>query len=170
MPIYEAALQGAFLALDHEVQRAHLPPLVAVGCVDVEHGSHWTATPLVKLLKLPASGRGQPVHLQVTLDGDTLVWTRIIGSVTLETRQQAMASSIEERTGLGRIVFRLKVEDGALLYRQTSLSIGGIRLPRGIAPHVAACVSAATGGWYVEVRVTWRSHLVCRYAGRMAVA
>ena len=167
---YEAALGEAFLALDPEVQRAHLAPLVAVGTLDVEHGSHWTAKPLVKLLRLPNAGRSQPVQLVVTTDGDALVWTRRIGNVDLRTRQSRAGSCIVERSGLGRMVFRLLAEQGDLRYRQTALSLAGIRVPGIIAPHVEARVSALPGGWHVEVRVTWRTHLVCQYAGKMAVA
>ena len=167
---YEVALQDAFFALDPEVRRAHLAPLVAAGSVDVEHGSHWLAKRLVRLLKLPDAGRATPVRLEVTTRGDELLWARRIGSVSLCTRQQAVGSGIEERAGLGTIAFRLEAKDGALLYRQTSFRVAGIHLPSAIAPHVDARVSAVAGGWHVEVRVTWRTHLVCRYAGRMGVA
>ncbi len=167
---YETALREAFLALDPEVQRAHLPPLVATGILDVEHGSHPLTKPLVKLMNLPRAGRAQAVRLEVTTDGDELIWMRRIGDVSLHTRQSAAGSCIVERSGLGRIVFRLRAEHGHLLYRQTAMTVAGIRVPRIIAPHVEARVSAAPGGWQVDVRVTWRTHLVCRYAGRMAVA
>lgn len=167
---YEAVLREAFLALDPEVQRAHLPPLVATGTLDVEHGSHPVTKPLVKLMNLPRAGRSQTVRLEVTIDGAELIWMRRIGDVSLHTRQGAAGSCIVERSGLGRIVFRLRAEHGNLLYRQTAMTIAGIRVPGIIAPHVDARVSAAPGGWHVDVRVTWRTHLVCRYAGRMAVA
>lgn len=167
---YETALREAFVALAPEVQRAHLAPLVATGTIDVEHGSYPITKPLVKLMKLPRAGRAQAVRLEVTADGEDLIWMRRIGDVSLNTRQSAAGSCIVERSGPGRIVFRLRVEDGNLLYRQTALTVAGIRVPRAIAPQVEARVSAAPGGWQVDVHVTWRTHLVCRYAGRMAVA
>ena len=167
---YEAALQGEFLALDPEVRRAHLAPLVAVGSMDVEHGSHWLAKRLVPVLKLPHAGPATPVRLEVTAEADQLLWSRRIGSVDLRTRQQAVGAGIEEHAGLGTITFQLRTEQGSLLYRQTSLRVAGIPVPRTIAPQVEARVSGLTGGWHVEVRVTWRTHLVCRYAGRMTLA
>ena len=167
---YEAVLQEAFLALDPEVRRAHLAPLVATGSVDVEHGSHWMAKRLVTPLRLPAAGPSQPVRLEVTNDAGELRWSRRIGSVSLCTRQHAVGACIEERVGLGAIVFRLRAENGALLYRQTSFRVVGILVPSAMAPQVDARVSSVAGGWRVDVRVTWRTHLVCRYAGRMAVA
>lgn len=170
MPIYEAALQDAFLALDPQVQRAHLAPLVATGTIDVEHGSHPITKPLVKLMKLPRAGHAQTVWLEVRTEGDEVIWMRRIGDVSLHTRQVAAGACIVERSGLGRIVFRLRAEHGHLLYRQTAMTVAGIRVPGLIAPHVEARVSALPGGWHVDVRVTWRTHLVCRYAGKMAVA
>ena len=167
---YETALQDAFLALDPEVRRAHLAPLVAVGNVDVEHGSHWLAQPLIRILRLPTAGRLEPVRLDVTRDGDELVWSRRIGSLDLRTRQRAAGSGIEERVGPGTIVFDLIAENGALRYRQTSFKVARIPVPPAIAPQVDARVSAEAGGWRVDVRVTWRTHLVCRYAGRMTAA
>ena len=77
---YYAALDRAFEGLDPEVRRAHIAPLVAVGSVDVEHGSHWLARRLVTALKLPSAGPAQPVRLEVTAEGDELLWSRRIGS------------------------------------------------------------------------------------------
>jgi hypothetical protein len=167
---YEVALKDGFFALDPEVQRAHLAPLVATGRFDVERGSHWIAPVLAGLLALPVAGRGQPVQLEVIAQGNELLWTRRIGAVLLRTRQRASGPRIVERAGLGHIVFEVAGENGALLYRQTAVYFAGIPLPRFLAPGVRARVSAAPGGWDVEVRVEWRTHLVCRYGGRMVMA
>ena len=167
---YEAALGGAFETLPSEVRRAHVAPLVAVGTFDVDHGSHWITPALVKLLNLPEAGRGQMVRLEVAAHGDELLWARRIGAVSLLTRQRAAGRRIVERVGLGTIVFDVAARDGALVYQQCCLRVAGLPIPRFVAPLVNARVSAAARGWHVEVRVTWRTHLVCRYAGKMAVA
>lgn len=124
---------------------------------------------LARLLRLPSAGYGQVVHLEVTADGDELRWTRRVGAVVLRTRQSASHRFIVERYGLGTIVFELALEGSALVYRQASFRIAGIPVPRFLAPHVAARVSPANGGWRVEVLVEWRAHLVCRYGGRMVM-
>ena len=177
---YRAALGIAFDTLDPEVQRAHLAPLAAAGTFDVEHGSTWFAPLLARLLKLPAAGRAQPVSLDVRAEGNQLLWTRDIGDVRLSTRQQAAGAHIVERAGLGTIVFALAVENGALVYAQVSFSVAKVPLPRVVAPQVSARVSTAPSfalrttadrrdGWHVEVHVSWRGHLVCRYSGPMAI-
>ena len=167
---YEAALGGAFETLPSEVQRAHVAPLVAVGTLDVDHGTHWMTPTLVKLFKLPNAGEAQRVQLEVTARGKELFWARRIGAVSLRTRQRAAGPRIVERAGLGTIAFDVAVRDGALVYQQCGLRLAGLPIPRFVAPFVSARVSAVSGGWQIEVRVTWRAHLVCRYAGRMSVA
>ena len=85
----------------------------------------------------------------------------------LRTRQQASGSRLVERSGLGRVSFDLAVEDGALLYRQSSIHVARLPVPSSLAPRVGAVVSATAAGWHVAVTVTWRGRIVCRYAGSM---
>lgn len=167
---YETALGGAFETLPPEIRRAHLAPLVAQGTFDVDHGSHWITPTLVKLLKLPNAGRAQRVQLEVAARDEELLWARRIGAISLCTRQRAVGSQILERSGLGTILFDLTARDGALVYRQSDLRIAGVPVPRAIAPTVRARVSAAPGGWHVDVVIEWRGHFICRYAGLMAAA
>lgn len=162
---YEAILGDRFVCLAAGVRRAHLPPIAAGGILDVEHGTHWLVPLLIRLLSLPAAGHGQPVRLEVTSGGEALHWMRRIGPSVLRTQQSAAGTVLEERDGIGRIGFTLDVADGSLLYRQAWIGVGGVRLPPAIGPRVEARVSPAGEGWRVEVTVSWRGHLVCRYGG-----
>lgn len=164
---YQAILGDAFASLHEDVRRAHLAPLAAEGVLDVEHGSHWLAPLMIRLMRLPAAGHGQPVRLEVAPIGAEVAWMRQIGSSVLRTRQRAKGSRLVERNGLGEVAFALEVEDGALLYRQISTRVAGIVIPSSISPRVRAWVSPAAEGWRVDVTVTWRTHLLCRYAGHM---
>ena len=163
--MYEAVLREAFASLHPHVRRAHLPPLRAEGTVDVEHGRGRLARFIIRLMNLPAAGPRQPVRLDVVGDGPELVWTRRIGGSILRTRQHARGSRLVERSGLGRVSFDLTVEDGALLYRQSSIHIAGLPMPSSLSPFVCAVISATSEGWHVAVTVTWRGRIVCRYAG-----
>jgi hypothetical protein len=162
---YEAVLGGAFASLHAHVRRAHLAPLRAEGTIDVEQGSGWRARLVIRLMKLPAAGPRQPVRLEVAEDGPELMWTRRIGRSILRTRQRASGSRLVERSGLGRIAFDLVVDDGALLYRQSSIHVAGLPVPSSLSPRVAAVVSPTADGWHVVVTVTWRGAILCRYAG-----
>lgn len=162
---YEAILGKAFASLHAHVRRAHLPPLRAEGTIDVEHGPGWLVRPMIWLMHLPAAGPRQPVQLGVVGDGAELIWSRRIGRSLLRTRQRAAGSRLVERSGLGRVSFDLAEEDGALLYRQSSVHFAGLPVPSALSPRVGAVVSARAEGWRVVVTVTWRGRLVCRYAG-----
>jgi uncharacterized protein DUF4166 len=135
--------------------------------MDVEHGHGWLARPIIWLMKLPAAGLRQPVRLDVVEDGSELIWTRRIGGSILRTRQCASGSRLVERSGLGRISFDLAVENGALVYRQSSIHIVGLPVPSSLGPRAGAVVSATAEGWHVVVTVTWHGRIVCRYAGTM---
>jgi hypothetical protein len=169
---YEAVLGEAFASLHANVRRAHLPPLRAEGTIDVEHGPGWLSQTLIRLMNLPDAGVRQPVELDVATAGAELVWTRRIGGVLLQTRQCARGSRLVERSGPGRVSFDLAVDDadGALLYRQSSIHVGGLPVPAWLCPRVEAVVSPTVDGWRVAVTVTWRERIVCRYAGRMAAS
>jgi hypothetical protein len=158
-------LGPAFASLHAHVRRAHLPPLRAEGTIDVEHGRGWRARLIIRLMKLPAAGPRQAVHLDVTEEGAELVWTRRIGGTILRTRQHASDPCVVERSGLGRISFALTVADGALLYEQAAFVVAGLPVPRWLGPSVSAVVSPTAAGWHVRVTVTWRGRAVCRYAG-----
>ena len=162
---YEIVLGEAFASLHAHVRRAHLPPLRAEGTIDVEHGAGWLGRLIIWLMKLPAAGPCQAVRLDVAEDGSELVWTRRIGRSILRTRQRASGSRLVERSGLGRVSFDLAVEDGALVYRQSSIHFAGLPVPSSLSPLVRAVVSATAGGWRVVVTVEWSGRIVCRYAG-----
>ncbi len=167
---YEIVLGEAFASLHAHVRRAHLAPLHAEGTIDVEHGLGWLGRPMIWLMRLPAAGPRQPVRLDVAEDGSELVWTRRIGGSILRTRQCATGASgsrLVERAGLGRVSFELAVEDGALLYRQSSIHVAGLPVPSSLGPRVGAVVSATVEGWRVAVTVKWRGRIVCGYAGTM---
>jgi hypothetical protein len=166
---YQLILGEAFATLHANVQRAHLAPFAAEGTLDVEHGTQWLAPGIIKviikLMGLPLAGRGQPVRLEVTTIGADVEWTRRIGSSVLRTRQRAMGSRLVECNGIGRVAFELAVEDGALLYRQSSFSVAGIVLPPVVSPRARARVSPAASGWRVDVCITLGGRLLCRYGG-----
>ncbi|HUR19438.1 MAG TPA: DUF4166 domain-containing protein [Vicinamibacterales bacterium] len=162
---YESVLGDAFSSLHAHVRTAHLPPLRATGTLDVEHGTGWLVRPMIWLMSLPTPGLCQAVRLEVTADGSELIWTRHIGATVLRTRQSALGSQLVERSGLGRVSFDLAVQDGALLYRQSSIHFAGLPVPSSFSPRVEALVSAAAQGWRVVVTVTWHGQIVCRYGG-----
>jgi len=166
---HQTVLGEAFAHLDPGVRRGHLPPFAAEGSLDVQHGTGWLTPLMIRLMQLPGAGRGQRVRLDVTAVGSDAEWTRRIGPSVLRTRQRAVGSRLVEYNGRGCVAFALEIEDGTLVYRQVAMRLAGIPVPAMVTPRVSARVSPAAGGWRVEVAVTWRGGLVCRYAGVMGV-
>ena len=164
---YQTLLGDAFAVLHPAVQRAHLVPLVAEGLLDVEHGRHWLVPLFVRVLRLPAAGRGQRVSVTVASSASGITWSRQIGRSPLRTVQRAVHPYLVECHGLGRIAFALDATEGALVYRQVAIGVPGVMLSTPLLPQVRARVSGATEGWRVDVAVTWRGHLVCRYHGQV---
>jgi hypothetical protein len=164
---YGDLLGAAFASLHRHVQRAHLAPLAATGTIDVEHGARWFTPVLIRAMTLPASGAAQPVTLDVSATGRDMQWVRRIGRVVLRTRQRAEGGCLVERHGPGRIAFRIAAFGGGLVYEQQAIYLLGVRLPPWVAPRVSARIAPTPEGWTVDVTVTYRGELVCRYAGRM---
>ena len=167
-------LGDAYDALHPNVRAAHEAPLVAEGVFDVVHGSHLLVPLLIGIMKLPASGRGVPVRLQVAGQAAPagarsfgMRWSRRIGRSTLETLQFAQDGFLVEKSGAGCVVFVLHVVAGALLYERASTRFMGVQVPLTLSPRVDARVAPDPAGWHVDVAVHWRRHLICRYWGRM---
>ncbi|MFI5385324.1 MAG: DUF4166 domain-containing protein [Fimbriimonadales bacterium] len=167
---YRELLGEAFESLHPNVRMAHLLPLDADGSFDVAHGTHRLAPLFAKLLRLPASGLGQPVKLRLRAGSKPgeVVWRRQIGPSALNTVQFARSRRLFEKNGLGCVVFDLTARDGSLEYRQVALRFAGLRLPDALSPRVEAHVSPSAPGWNVEVVVTWHGHLICRYGGGLS--
>ena len=72
-----------------------------------------------------------------------------------------------ESSGPGMVTFALRVDEGALLYEDAGCHFLHVPVPRLAAPRVRAQVAATHDGWHVNVIIEWRSHLICRYDGRM---
>jgi hypothetical protein len=162
---YATILGDAYGSLHSIVRQAHEAPLMARGTLVVEHGPRWWTPLLVRAMRLPGAGPAQPVRLELAAAGEALTWSRQIGSSPLQTIQSAESGRLIERSGIGRVTFALSVHEGSLVYRQQAFHVGGIRVPDPVSPRVHASVGAAKGGWRVWVEVSWRGHLVCRYAG-----
>ena len=111
---YRALLGDDYDTLHPNVRAAHEAPLVAEGVFDVVHGSHLVVPVLIWIMKLPASGRSVPVHLQVVDEAAApgarslgMRWSRRIGRSILETHQFAQDDFLVEQSGAGSVVFVL---------------------------------------------------------------
>lgn len=165
--LYREILGSEFDSLHPHVQRAHIAPLTAVGSVEVTHGEGRMVKFFIRAMRLPKAGPAQTVELKVEDHPRALIWSRSIGQSPLQTRQYRRASLLVERNTVGSVAFALRAKDGALFYEQRSASFKSLPLPRSLAPQVSGVVSPTADGWKVEVTITWRRQMICRYEGPM---
>ena len=169
---YRTVLGAAFDALHPHVKEAHTAPVHATGIMDVVHGTHRFTRVLAAVFRLPAAGRSQMVTLDVTEEPRAagrfaMRWNRVIGDWTLRSRQTAHRGLLIEQHWPARIAFALREDAGSLVYEQRSIRVMHVPLWSRAAPQVRAEASPAASGWHVVVEVSWRGHLICRYAGEM---
>ena len=169
---YRTVLGAAFDALHPHVQEAHTAPIRATGTMDVVHGVHRFTRLFAAVFRLPAAGRSQIVTLDVTEEARAagrfeMRWNRVIGKWTLRSKQTARRGLLIEQHWPARIAFALREDAGSLVYEQRSIRVMQVPLWSGAAPQVRAEASPAARGWRVVVEVSWRGHLICRYAGEM---
>lgn len=156
--LYERLVGDGWGALDEPVRRLHLCAR-GEGVFAVRRGGGRLARAVARLLGLPLGGEGVPLLLSVEPHGGGERWRRNFAGREFVTEQGEHAGALmAERTGPFELLFRLKVEGGALAYCQegAALRVRGlrVRLPRPLAPRVEARERAEGEGVRVSVRVT----------------
>jgi hypothetical protein len=175
--LYQRLLGSAWLKLPNCIQRLHatLAPIQMQGNFSVSHGQHLVSRILARVLRLPPESAATHILLTVARKGDAEIWTRRFGECVIVTRQSAEGDDVLcERFGLLDFRFKLYVENGQLVYRQTaaSLRVGpcSFRLPRSLSPVISAvekpCSTPDSVEVSVEVRLPW-SGLLLAYHGIM---
>ena len=117
--------------------------LRASGRLRVEHGPHFVARIVARLLRLPRPTAAADTQLVVTSRPDGEHWRRTFDGRRFDTWQyESNAFELAERYGVLEFRFRLDASAGSLLYvqRGASLSFGPVRvrIPARWAPRVEA--------------------------------
>ena len=146
LSLYPRLLGGHWSRVNPEIRAVHLAgsagALEAKGSFMVRHGGGGLARLLVRLLKMPVEGDGVETRLRVLQEGAGERWCRTFADRRLSTVQYESGGLLAERFGLLELRFRLAVEGGALLYRQSGAFVGlgvlMLPLPKRISPQVSA--------------------------------
>jgi Domain of unknown function (DUF4166) len=153
----------------HSIARAR-------GHLRVDHGRHYLARWLARVLRLPRPSAAADTRLIVTARPDGERWQRTFDGRRLETRQyESNEGDLAERFGVLEFRFRLDAPGGSLVYfqREAALRFGfaRIRIPASWAPRVEAREDPA-GPTRINVNVRivlpWVGPLIS-YAGTIDV-
>lgn len=155
--LYERLLGDAWGELGEPVRRLHLRARWA-GTFTVRRGRGRVARAVGRLLGLPEGGEAVPLLLSVEPHEGGERWRRDFAGREFVTEQGEHAGALmAERAGPFELLYRLKVEGGALAYYQEGafLRVRRLRvpLPRPLAPRVEARERAEEGGEGVRVSV-----------------
>jgi hypothetical protein len=179
--LYGRLLGESWRRVDEPVRRLHerAGGACGEGLFTVRRGGKAPARALAWLMRLPAEGEGVRVRLSVkVLEGGGELWHRTFGDRSFDTLQREGAAHVlVETAGPLELLFELREEGGALVFRQTgaALRLGRLRvpLPRALAPRVEARESGTADGRGVLVSVGASAPLagpLLSYEGRLEVA
>lgn len=143
LALYPTLLGAAWDTLPAPVKACHeaVPDLFAGGCFTVEHASSFVAKLVIAMAALPPAGDDIALRLDVKSADDHQIWTRHFGDFSMTTRQYLLADGrMVERRGVVELLFRVSVEDGALIYRPDGVRLWlgfPIPIPPWLGPRVA---------------------------------
>jgi len=160
-PLYARVIGDSWAQIAEPIRSVHASRAVirASGQFRVEHGRHFLARVLARMLRLPRPAAAVQTQLVVTADSDGERWQRTFNGRRFETRQyESNAFELAERFGVLEIRFRLDARGGSLLYVQRGAALvfgpARLRIPAAWAPRVEASEEpAGPARFNVAVRV-----------------
>jgi len=111
-----------------------------------------------------------PLRLEVTADGERVVYDRWFGGHHFHTVQDLHRGWLREKAGAAAFHYRLEADAERLMYRTVGSRIFGVPLPGIVGARVTAAIEPLGGGWRARIEV--RSPLlgkVCEYEARMEI-
>jgi hypothetical protein len=158
-PLYERVLGNDWKRLDCRVKQAHLcgGELLGVGSAQVSVHDSTFARFTCRCLGVPEPGE-HSVRIRVRRNNDVEIWTRLLGSKLLVTKQRYLRENmISEKFGLTEFDLEVKLLEVGLSYRSTSarLRLGpfSFSLFGKLRPSVSATEQAVEQGTQVDVTV-----------------
>jgi len=145
--LFERTLGAGWTELPDVVKRGHELErgLHGEGDFDVTLGASWLARLVARAMGMPRAGRALRTTLDVTPDGEELVWRRDFAGTSFDSRMYAIdGGRIAERRGLVELRLRVTAEEGAVVYRceGARVRLGAVRFPMPLAPRVEGRVWA----------------------------
>jgi len=155
--LYGTLLGAAWSTLAPAVRRLHGGQGRARGSFRVRRGTSGLARLLANLLRMPRAAESVAVTLSVEAAPDGERWVRAFAGQPLETLQLRRGARLVEVMGLVQCIFRLRADEGALVFEQVGASFGfrrlRIPLPRFLAPFIEGRAAPERDDVRVDVRI-----------------
>ena len=172
-PVYPALLGSSWSELGDPVKNLHAAHTSARGRFRVIRGEGALARFIGALCGMPRAGEDVEVTLAVKRTDGAEEWSRSFAGKPLLTRQWVQRGLLVEALGLVLCLFRLKVEEGVLVFDQVGASIGGrkfaLPIPSFLAPRIEGRAKRDGERVHVHVRISAPlAGLLVSYEGRVA--
>ncbi len=159
MNLYQRVLGEKFDALPQTIKDLHTfeGRKQLSGEADVRCNETIVGWFLLRLLRLPRTGKGQKARVRLEQDGQGERWHRSFGRDSFSSRVTLHGKKpgrIVETMGGVSAVIGLQVIPGGLQWDVESLSLLGLSLPRCIAPVTKATEREVDGLYRFDVSVT----------------
>jgi hypothetical protein len=168
--LYQRLLAQDFDRLPASLRRFHRTSAgaAATGELHVTRAAGPAARALALIFRLPPAGECVPVLLRVSIDGETELWERVIGTRLLRSRQWIEGRRLVERVGVLTFAFDVAADERGMRLRSVGCRLLGMPLPSRVAPCVDADVAGGDAHW--DLTVVVRAPivgLVTSYYGRV---
>lgn len=169
--LFPGLLGAGFATLQPRVRTLHLREGVQClsGEVEVARGTRWLSRLCAWATRLPPSGHA-PITVEIVAMPGHERWTRYVAGHAMPSRLWSRDGLLCEKLGLVNFGFRLRAEDGAIVWRVERVQVFGLRLPAAWFEHVGARESERDGRYHFDVSAALPlAGLLVRYRGWLHV-
>ncbi len=160
-------LSDQFLELDELIQKAHIGTTKLKGLASVRRGNA-LASLMCTVLGFPKNSDQCPLEVLAEHKAEKMVWRRNFDGRMMVSHFSLAGPYLQESLGMIKMLMKLTVQNGGLVYGLVKTKMLGISLPRFLSPGLTA-YEHEDGNKYVfsvEVSLPIIGRLI-KYEGRL---
>lgn len=160
-------LSDQFHELDELIQKAHIGTIRLKGLVSVKRGNA-LASLMCTVLGFPKNSDQCPLEVLAEHKAEEMIWQRNFNGRLMVSHFSLVGPYLQESLGMTRMLMKLTVQNGRLVYDLVKTKMLGITLPKFLSPGLTA-YEHEDGDKYVfsvEVSLPFIGRLI-KYEGRL---
>lgn len=130
-------LSDRFLELDELIQKAHIGTIKLKGLASVKRGNA-LASLMCTVLGFPKNSDQCPLEVLAEHKTEKMVWRRNFDGQVMVSHFSLAGPYLQESLGMIRMLMKLTVQNGRLVYGLVKTKMLGISLPRFLSPSLTA--------------------------------